>query len=164
MTLDQSIAFTVLGASLILFIWGRWRYDMVAVAALVAVTLAGLVPSSDILSGFGHPAVITVAAVLVISRALSNSGIVDVVSRALSPYTENLAMHIIVLSGVCAMASAFMNNVGAIAIMLPVALASCAERGRSPAIVHAPGLRQHSRRSHDAHGHPTQHHHRHIPG
>jgi len=105
---------------------------MVAVAALVAVTLAGLVPSSDILSGFGHPTVITVAAVLVISRALSNSGIVDVVSRALSPYTENLAMHIIVLSGVCAMASAFMNNVGAIAIMLPVALASCAERGGRP--------------------------------
>lgn len=138
MTLDQSIAFTVLGASLILFIWGRWRYDMVAVAALVAVTLAGLVPSSDILSGFGHPAVITVAAVLVISRALSNSGIVDVVSRALSPYTENLTMHIIVLSGVCAVASAFMNNVGAIAIMLPVALASCAERGRSPAIVLMP--------------------------
>lgn len=138
MTFDQSIAFMVLGASLILFIWGRWRYDMVAVAALVAVTLAGLVPSSDILSGFGHPAVITVAAVLVISRALSNSGMIDVVSRALSPYTENLAMHIIVLSGVCAVASAFMNNVGAIAIMLPVALASCAERGRSPAIVLMP--------------------------
>ena len=138
MTIDQSIAFSVLGASLILFVWGRWRYDMVAVAALVAVTLAGLVPPSDVLSGFGHPAVITVAAVLVISRALSNSGIVDLVSRKLSPYTENLALHIIVLSGVCAVASAFMNNIGAIAIMLPVALASCAERDRSPAIVLMP--------------------------
>lgn len=138
MTTDQAIAFAVLGISLILFIWGRWRYDLIAVSALVAVTLAGLVPAGDVLDGFGHPAVITVAAVLVISQALSQSGIVDVISRQLSPYTENLAMHIIVMSGVCAIASAFMNNVGAIAIMLPVALASCAERGRPPALVLMP--------------------------
>lgn len=138
MTTDQAIAFAVLVASLALFIWGRWRYDLIAVSALVAVTLAGLVPAGDVLNGFGHPAVITVAAVLVISQALNHSGIVDVISRKLSPFTENLAMHIIVMSGVCAIASAFMNNVGAIAIMLPVALASCAERDRPPALVLMP--------------------------
>ena len=138
MTWDQTIAFAVLGASLVLFIWGRWRYDLIAVAALVAVTLAGLVPAGDALSGFGHPAVITVAAVLVISQALSHSGIVDAISRKLLPFTENLALHIIVMSGVCAIASSFMNNVGAIAIMLPVALATCAERDRPPALVLMP--------------------------
>ncbi len=138
MTTDQVIAFAILGASLALFIWGRWRYDLVALAALIAVALAGLVPVTQILSGFGHPAVITVAAVLVISRALNHSGMIDVINRTLSPLTENLALHIIVLSGVCAAASAFMNNVGAIAIMLPVALASCAERDRPPALVLMP--------------------------
>ena len=100
--------------------------------------MAGLIDPAQALAGFGNPAVITVAAVLVISRALNNSGIVDVIARRISPYTENLAIHIILLAGVCAVASAFMNNVGAIAVMLPVALATCAERDRAPALVLMP--------------------------
>lgn len=138
MTLDQSIAFAVLLLVLILFVWGRWRYDVVAVGALIVVTSARLVTPAQALAGFGNSAVITVAAVLVISRALSNSGVVDAISSRIRPLTEHQTIHIIALSGLCAFASAFMNNVGAIALMLPVALVSCAERDRSPAIVLMP--------------------------
>ncbi len=138
MTIDQGISFAVLIGSLAFFAWGRWRYDLVAAGALVAVAATGLVTPTEALEGFGHPAVITVAAVLVISRALINSGLVDEIGRHLSPFTENLALHIISLSTVCAVASAFINNVGAIAIMLPVALMTCAERGRAPALVLMP--------------------------
>jgi len=138
MTADQTIALSILFGSLALFVWGKWRYDLVALAALVAVTLFGLIDPEDALAGFGNPAVITVAAVLVISRALQNSGIVDVISRRIAPYTGNQVVHIMLLSGVCAVASAFMNNVGAIAVMLPVALATCAERNRSASLVLMP--------------------------
>jgi di/tricarboxylate transporter len=138
MTFDQSIAFAVLAMSLILFAWGRWRYDIVALIALIAVTLAGLVDPSEVLNGFGHPAVITVAAVLVISHSLRRAGVVDLIAQYLAPLTKNTFTHIAGLSAVAAICSAFMNNVGAIAIMLPVALASCAERDRSPAIVLMP--------------------------
>ncbi|MEK9751884.1 MAG: SLC13 family permease [Rhodospirillaceae bacterium] len=70
MTWEQAYVFAVLVTALGLFIWGRWRYDIVALAALLAVVAAGLVPAARAFEGFGHPAVITVAAVLVISRAL----------------------------------------------------------------------------------------------
>ncbi len=138
MNFEQAISFAVLIGSLAFFVWGRWRYDLVAAGALVVVAATGLVTPAEALGGFGHPAVITVAAVLVISRALINSGLIDEIRRHLLPFTENLALHIISLSTVCAIASAFINNVGAIAIMLPVALMTCAERGRAPALVLMP--------------------------
>ena len=77
MTPDKTIAFAILGAALVLFVWGRWRYNLVAIAALLAVVLTGLVPANEAFFGFAHPAVVTVAAVLVISRALRNAGIID---------------------------------------------------------------------------------------
>ena len=72
MTTDQLIVFAVLLATLGLFVWNRWRYDVVAMLALLAVALTGLVSAEQVFSGFGHPAVITVAAVLVLSRGLMN--------------------------------------------------------------------------------------------
>lgn len=138
MTLDQTIAFAILGLTLAGFLWGRWRYDIVALVALVAVALAGLVPARDLLTGFGHPATITVAAVLVISRALRNSGLIDEVTRRIRPFTKTPFMHIFALTATVAVASAFMNNVGALAIMLPVALATAEERSRPPAMLLMP--------------------------
>jgi di/tricarboxylate transporter len=90
------------------------------------------------LNGFGHPAVITVAAVLAISRALRNSGIVDLLASKLIPWTENAVAHVAVLTGAVALASAFMNNVGALALMLPVALSTAAKHQRSPAMLLMP--------------------------
>ena len=73
-TSDQGMVFAILLATLILFVWGRWRYDIVSLGALILVFVAGLVPANRVFTGFGHPAVITVAAVLVISRGLQNAG------------------------------------------------------------------------------------------
>jgi di/tricarboxylate transporter len=137
-TLDQGLAFSILGLALVLFAWGKWRYDIVAAIALVAVAITGLVEPGEIFSGFGHPAVITVAAVLVISHTLRRVGVIDVIASGIAPFTKGTFSHIASLSLVVAVCSAFMNNVGAIAIMLPVALASCAERDRSPAIILMP--------------------------
>jgi di/tricarboxylate transporter len=138
MTFDQIAAFIILGACLGLFAWGKWRYDIVAGMALVAVAVTGLVEPNKIFSGFGHPAVITVACVLVISHTLRRAGVIDILAARLSAFTHSTFMHIVSLSLVVAVCSAFMNNVGAIAIMLPVALASAKERNRSPAILLMP--------------------------
>ena len=88
--------------------------------------------------GFGHPAVVTVAAVLIISRALQNSGVVDLIARSVKPFTNNKITHISSLSGVIAILSAFMNNVGALALMLPVTLKTAWEQKRSPSILLMP--------------------------
>ena len=138
MTLDQGLAFGILFMALVLFASGKLRHDIVALISLVAVSLAGLVKPTEILSGFGHPAVITVAAVLVVSEALRSSGLVDVVVRRILPLTKTTTGHIGILTGVVAVASSFMNNVGALAIMLPVVLATAAERGRPPAMLLMP--------------------------
>lgn len=138
MTLEQGLSFGILLLALVLFASGKLRHDIVAMIALVAVALAGLVKPTEILSGFGHPAVITVAAVLVVSEALRTSGLVDVVVQRIGPLTKTTTGHIAVLTGVVALASSFMNNVGALAIMLPVALATASERSRPPAMLLMP--------------------------
>jgi di/tricarboxylate transporter len=138
MTLQQALVFIVLIATLLLFAWGRWRYDVVALAAMVTVVVAGIVPADQALQGFGHPAVVTVAAVLVISRALRNSGIINLIASRLAPFTRSTTSHIASLTGFIAIASAFMNNVGALALMLPVALSTASRRKRSPAVLLMP--------------------------
>lgn len=138
MSQEQVIVFAVLGVTLVLFGWGRWRYDIIAVIALIILVGAGLVAPSEAFVGFGHPAVITVAAVLVISHALRNSGVVDLIANQLMPLTQHQLVHIAALTAVVTVASAFMNNVGALALLLPVALATAAEHNRSPAILLMP--------------------------
>jgi di/tricarboxylate transporter len=138
MTNDQLIVFAVLMATLALFIWNRWRYDVVALLALLTIALTGLVPAELIFSGFGHPAVITVAAVLVISRGLMNAGVVDAIARQLLRAGDNLLLQITLLTLVVALASAFMNNVGALALLMPVAIWMSRQHNRSPSILLMP--------------------------
>jgi len=104
----------------VLFVFGRWRYDVVAISALLVLALAGIVPAAEAYKGFGHPAVITVAAVLVLSRALYNSGVVDVIAAWYSRIPDLLTVRVAALSGMTAFLSAFMNNVGAVSLLLPV--------------------------------------------
>ena len=122
MTTDQLQIVTVLLATVAMFLWGRWRHDMVALGALLACVLAGLVPAADAFSGFGHPAVITVACVLVLSRGLQSSGAVDALTRNLLPASAGPTLSIAALTGIGALLSAFMNNVGALALLMPVAI------------------------------------------
>lgn len=119
---DQAVIFAVLAGALVLFVWGRWRYDVVAVGALLIATLAGVVPSEDAFSGFGHPAVITVAAVLVLSRGLAEAGVVTVLADWLLRIGKRPGLHLGGLIGAVAILSMFMNNVGALALLLPVAV------------------------------------------
>ena len=138
MSVEQSIITAILLLTLLLFIWGKYRHDLVASIALALCVLTGLVSTEDAFAGFGHPAVITVAAVLVISEALRRSGVVDMIAQKILPYTEHPVSHIVLLTSVVTIASAFMNNVGALALMLPVALSTCAKHQRSPAMILMP--------------------------
>ena len=138
MTTYQIIAFSILGMTLVLFVWGRWRYDLVAIAALLAVTIAGLIPAREAFLGFAHPAVVTVAAVLVISRSLRNAGIIDLAVRLLGPLRGRATAQIAAQSSLVAVLSGFMNNVGAMALMLPVALRTAYRDGYAPALVLMP--------------------------
>ena len=94
--------------------------------------------TSNLFSGFGHPAVITVALVLIISQALRNSGVVDFISRKIAIFSKHQLSHIASLSGVATVCSAIMNNVGALALMLPVALKTASKENRSPSIILMP--------------------------
>ena len=138
MTTPQIISLAILGGALVLFVWGRWRHDVVALIALAAGLVSGLVPGGEAFTGFGHPAVITVAAVLVISRALANAGAVDLLLRYIAPLTARPSIHIGGLGGISAILSGFINNVGTLALMMPVAIKSAAGAGRTPASILMP--------------------------
>ena len=120
MSLEIWIIFGTLGLTLALFIMGRWRYDLVSMMALLVVVLTGLVPVERAFSGFGNPAVITVVAVLVLSRGLQNSGGIEWIGQKLSGVKGGLMIQLAVLTGLITVLSAFMNNVGALALLLPV--------------------------------------------
>ena len=122
MNAEQALILTILVATMGLFLWGRWRHDMVAVGALLACVVAGLVAPADAFSGFGHPAVVTVACVLVLSRGLQNSGAVDVLTRYALPSGAGRTTSLAALVGLGALLSGFMNNVGALALLMPVAI------------------------------------------
>lgn len=122
MSIPQIEILMVLLATVVLFLWGRWRHDLVALAALMACVLLGLVSAESAFSGFGHPAVITVACVLILSRGLQDTGAVDRLTQWLLPKGMGLITGIAALAGLGAVLSAFMNNVGAMALLLPVAL------------------------------------------
>lgn len=131
MTTAQWGILAILGATVAMFMWGRWRHDMVAMAALLACVLAGLLPAGSAFAGFGHPAVITVACVLVLSRGLQTSGAVDLLARHVLPAKAGIAISLAALIGLGALLSGFMNNVGAMALLMPVAV-RLAERLQLP--------------------------------
>ncbi|WP_418139737.1 SLC13 family permease [Oceanimonas smirnovii] len=122
--MDQSqiTILAILAATVVLFMWGRWRHDMVASAALLACIFTGLVSADAAFDGLGHPAVITVACVLVLSKGLQSSGAVDVLARTFLPAQSGPVVSIVALTGLGAVLSAFMNNVGALALLMPIAL------------------------------------------
>lgn len=122
--MDQSqiTILIILAATIVMFMWGRWRHDMVAAGALLACIFTGLVPSEVAFDSLGHPAVITVACVLVLSKGLQSSGAVDVLARTCLPAQSGPVMSIAALTALGAILSAFMNNVGALALLMPIAL------------------------------------------
>lgn len=122
MTLPQMMIFGILALTMGLFLWGRLRHDVVALAALMACVVTGLVPAADAFAGFGHPAVITVACVLVLSYGLQQSGAVDRLARNILPRNAGRVATLGALMGLGALLSGFMNNVGAMALLMPIAM------------------------------------------
>lgn len=118
----QIVITVILLASVSMFLWGRWRHDMVAGGALLACVLSGLVPAENAFAGFGHPAVITVACVLVLSHGLQLTGAIDAITRRVLPARGGPVLGILAITILAALLSAFMNNVGALALLIPVAL------------------------------------------
>lgn len=136
--MDYLVVFGTLLLALGLFAWGRIRHDFVALISLFVLVIAGIVKPAEAFSGFGHPAVITVAAVLIIGKALELSGLIDVLGKWVTKVGSNLILQILVLSVLVAVASAFMNNVGALAIMMPIAIHMARQSGHSPSHVLMP--------------------------
>ncbi len=134
MTVDQGILFAILAALFGLLIWGRWRYDLVAFLALLVAIIAGVVPADDAFSGFGHPATIVIALVLVVSHGLTNAGVVELVVSRVVDASRAVAAHIGVMAGIAAAMSAVMNNVAALALLMPVDMQAAAKANRSPAL------------------------------
>ncbi len=138
LTVPQLLAIGVFGLTLAAFVWDRVRYDVVALASLIGCALLGLIAPADAFAGFGNPAVITVAGVLVLSHTLGRSGAVQLVGERVGRITESGTIQIAMLCLIGATLSAFMNNVGALAIVMPVALACARRGGWSPALVLMP--------------------------
>ncbi len=128
----------ILLVTLVLFVWGKWRYDLVAGAALTVSVLLGVVEARDAFSGFSDPAVVTVVLVLILSAAIRESGVLDRVIDAAEPVMTSAGIMVATLTGLTAVLSAFMNNVGALAVVMPAAIVAAERTGRPPAIVLMP--------------------------
>ncbi len=130
--LQQAIVFLVIGLTLFLFINGKIRYEYVSFSGVLVLTITGIIKAENTFAGFSHPAVITVASVLVISDALIKSGVVERFVVLLNGKTNSIYLKVAGLMAATAFLSAFMNNVGALALILPVALRIAKDSKVSP--------------------------------
>jgi di/tricarboxylate transporter len=138
MTWQQGALLAVLACTLAVFVWDRWRYDVVAIASLMACVLLGLIGPEAAFAGFSNPAVITVAAVLVISHALGRTGAIDALAGRLIDAGSSQIAHLAAFCVLGALLSGFMNNVGALALLLPVALSTARRHGYAPSLLLMP--------------------------
>ncbi|HEX8663098.1 MAG TPA: SLC13 family permease [Beijerinckiaceae bacterium] len=131
MTLQQGLAFGILGAMMALFVWGRLRYDLVAALALLAAVVSGIVPAKEAFKGFSDDIVIIVGSALLVSAAVARSGAVEVAMRFASPYVGSVRAQMILLVAAVTVFSAFIKNIGALAMMIPVAFQFARRSGAS---------------------------------
>lgn len=132
MTLPQILSFAVIAALMVAFIWGKVRYDIVAALGLLAAVLVGIVPPEDAFSGFADDIVIIVAAALVVSAAVSRSGVMEILLQRFAPNISAPRLQLLLLVSVVAVLSGFVKNIGALAIMIPIAFQMARRSGVSP--------------------------------
>ncbi len=130
--------FSLLGAVFALLIWGKIRYDLIAFGALITAIIIGVVPQENAFDGFGHHATIIVALVLIVSRGLSNSGAIELIAKYVVDASRSLFLHISIMSAVAAGLSAIMNNVAALALLMPIDMQAATKAKRSPALTLMP--------------------------
>ena len=131
---DQTILFCLLGVVFGLLVWGRIRYDLVAFGALTVAIVLGVVPQEEAFAGFGHHATVIIALVLIVSRGLFNSGAIELIARHVIHGGRSLFLHISVMSGVAAVLSAVMNNVAALALLMPLDMQAAKKAKRSASL------------------------------
>ncbi|RVT42072.1 SLC13 family permease [Sphingobium algorifonticola] len=134
MPLPQILAFAILAAMMGLFLWGRLRYDLVAILALLASVVAGTVPVKDAFSGFSDDIVIIVASALVVSAAVERSGIVELLLGKLSSRVKRIRWQLMILVTSVTFLSALVKNIGALAMLIPAALKMAKKSDASPSV------------------------------
>ncbi|HWU79138.1 MAG TPA: SLC13 family permease, partial [Caulobacter sp.] len=132
MTLHQGLAFGLIAATIVAFVWGRWRYDLIALAALAVGMAMGLIPVKAAFDGFANDIVIIIASALVLSAAVARSGVVDLLMAPLLPRLKDERTQVPVLAGTTAVLSMATKNVGALALMMPSALQIARRTGVPP--------------------------------
>lgn len=138
MPADQTFLFALLAAVFALLVWGRIRYDVVAFSALIIAYIGGAIPKEEIFAGFAHPATVIIALVLIVSRGLFGSGAIEALARHLVVASRSVRLHIAIMSSISAALSAVMNNVAALALLMPVDIQAANKAKRSPAITLMP--------------------------
>ncbi|MGR3364512.1 MAG: SLC13 family permease [Maritimibacter harenae] len=134
MTFEQITLFALFVGVFGLLLWGKFRYDIVAFGALILGAIIGVVPKEDVFSGFGHSATLIVALVLIVSAGLVRSGAVFLITRTLVDSTRRLGAHIAIMGAIGGVLSAFMNNVAALALLMPVDIQTARKAGRAPGL------------------------------
>ena len=135
---EQLFLFALLFGIFVLLLWGRIRYDIVAFGALTVAYIGGAIPQEAVFAGFGHPATLIIALVLIISQGLYGSGAIEVIAKHLVSTSRGLRVHVAVMSTVGAALSAVMNNVAALALLMPVDMQAAKKAKRSPALTLMP--------------------------
>ncbi len=128
---DQTLIIAIFAVLFVLLVWGRIRYDLVAFGALILAAILGLIPKDDVFSGFGHSAVAIIALVLIVSRGLVGSGAIEKLAARLLNSERPLPLHIAVMAIVGAGLSAVINNVAALALLMPLDIDTAAKAKRS---------------------------------
>ena len=129
---DQHLLSITIISLLLMFIWSKFRYDALAIGALVILIIFGVIPTNQAFDGFAHPAVITVALVLIISQGLKNSGLTGLVGKLIGGKSFTKFQFLISLLFIAAILSSFINNIGALAILLPITLNICQKMNWHP--------------------------------
>ncbi|MDD9976936.1 MAG: SLC13 family permease, partial [Boseongicola sp.] len=135
---DQTLIMGLFAVLFVLLVWGRWRYDLVAFGILVLAALLGLVPSGDVFSGFGHSAVAIIALVLIVSKGLVGSGAIEFFADKLMDDERPLPLHIAIMAAVGAGLSAVVNNVAALALLMPLDMETAQKAKRSASLTLMP--------------------------
>lgn len=128
---DQTLILGIFAVLFVLLVWGRIRYDLVAFGALILAAILGLVPKSEVFSGFGHSAVAVIALVLILSRGLVGSGAIEKLAMRLLDEERPLPLHIAIMAVVGAGLSAIINNVAALAILMPLDIETATKAKRA---------------------------------
>ena len=135
---DHVLLFILLAVVFAMLVWGKVRYDLVAFSALVIAIILGIIPVDHAFDGFSHQATVIIVMVLIVSRGLSNSGAIELAAKYVVRTGRSLFMHISVMSAVAALLSAIMNNVAALALLMPMDMQAAVKEKRSPRLTLMP--------------------------